>query len=448
MTAGAASARDALEAAYRRESRRVLATLVRLLGDFDAAEEALHEAFAAAAECWPREGVPAKPGAWLVSAGRFKTIDRWRRQARLAGVLRELAPHAEPVTEPVELAPIADDELRLIFTCAHPALPPDARIALTLREVGGLTTEEIARAYLVPAPTIAQRIVRAKARIRDESLPYEVPGPADLPARLESVLAVIYLIFNEGYAATGGDSLTRADLCAEAIRLGGLLVELLDDPEALGLLALMRLHEARRATRVDPSGELLLLEQQDRTRWDRSAIAEARALVDRALAARRVGPYLLQAAIAAVHAEAPSARDTDWAEIVALYDVLLRVAPTPVVALNRAAAIGLRDGPAAGLAAIDAALGQGGLERYGYAHAARAEMLRRLGRTAEAGESYRRALALTGQPAEQRFLARRLAELAAAGGAALQVARDEPGRLGDEARGVERAGARDEPVHE
>jgi RNA polymerase sigma-70 factor (ECF subfamily) len=411
VSAGAASARIALEATYRRESRRVLATLIRLLGDFDAAEEALHEAFAAAAERWPREGVPASPGAWLVSAGRFKAIDRWRRQARLEGILRELAPHVEagPAPEPPEAIP--DDELRLVFACCHPALPPDARIALTLREVGGLTTEEIARAYLVSAPTIAQRIVRAKAKIRDESLPYEVPGPAELPARLESVLQVIYLIFNEGYSATDGPSLTRADLCAEAIRLGGLVVELLDDPEALGLLALMRLHEARRATRVDAAGDLVLLEDQDRARWDRAAIAQARALVDRAMQARRVGPYLLQAAIAAVHAEAPSARDTDWAEIVALYDVLLRVEPSPVVALNRAAALGMRDGPEAGLAAIEAALRQGGLERYAHAHAARADMLRRLGRAGAAREAYRRALELTRQPVERRFLELRLARL-------------------------------------
>jgi RNA polymerase sigma-70 factor (ECF subfamily) len=410
VTAPAVAARIALEATYRNESRRVLATLIRLLGDFDAAEEALHDAFAAAAERWAREGVPASPYAWLVSAGRFKAIDRWRRQARLDGILRELAPHAEAGAEPAPPEAIPDDELRLIFTCCHPALPPDARIALTLREVGGLTTEEIARAYLVSAPTIAQRIVRAKARIRDASIPYEVPGPAELPARLESVLQVLYLIFNEGYAATDGPSLTRADLCGEAIRLGGLVVELLDDPEALGLLALMRLHEARRAARVDAAGDLVLLEDQDRVRWDRAAIAQARALVDRALAARRIGPYLLQAAIAAVHAEAPSARDTDWAEIVALYDVLVRVDPSPVIALNRAAALGMRDGPEAGLAAIEAAMAQGGLDRYAHAHAARADMLRRLGRSELARDSYQRALELTRQDVERRFLERRLAE--------------------------------------
>ena len=319
----AADARDALEAAYRTEKRRVLATLIRLLGGFDAAEEALHEAFAAAAEQWPREGVPANPYAWLVSTGRFKTIDRWRRQARLAGVLaRAGRAGGRRAEEPAMPEPIQDDELRLIFVCCHPALAPDARIALTLREVGGLTTEEIARAYLTPAPTIAQRIVRAKAKIRDEAIPYEVPARAELPARLESALQVIYLIFNEGYAATEGPSLTRADLCAEAIRLGRLVVELLDEPEALGLLALMLLHEARRATRVDAAGDLVLLEDQDRSLWDRERIAEAQGLIERALASRRVGPYVLQAAIAAVHAEAPSVGETDWAQIVALYDVL------------------------------------------------------------------------------------------------------------------------------
>jgi RNA polymerase sigma-70 factor, ECF subfamily len=358
-------ARDALEATYRTEARRVLATLIRLLGGFEAAEEALHEAFAAAAEQWPYEGVPANPHAWLVSTGRFKTIDRWRRQARLAGALTELAALADPAPEPAMSEHIQDDELRLIFTCCHPALAPDARIALTLREVGGLTTEEIARAYLAPAPTIAQRIVRAKAKIRDEAIPYEVPARAELSARLERVLQVVYLIFNEG--------LTRDDLCAEAIRLGRLLIELLDEPEALGLLALMLLHEARRATRVDAAGELILLEDQDRSLWDRRRIAEAQCLIERALGSRRVGPYVLQAAIAAVHAEAPSAGTTDWAQIVALYDVLLRSDPSPVVALNRAAALRMRDGPEAGLAAIEAVLGQGGLDGYHLAHAARAD---------------------------------------------------------------------------
>src|SRR4051794_37290771 len=327
-----AGTRDALDTAYRKEARRVLATLIRLLGGFDAAEEALHEAFAAAAEQWPRDGVPANAHAWLVSTGRFKTISRWRRQAKLTGALLELADSAPEPTplEPIEAELVQDDELRLIFTCCHPALAPDARIALTLREVGGLTTEEIARAYLVSAPTIAQRIVRAKAKIRDDGIPYEVPARAELPARIESALSVVYLIFNEGYAATEGPSLTREDLCAEAIRLGRLVVELLDDPEALGLLALMLLHEARRRARVDAAGDLVLLESQNRSLWDRARIAEAEALIERAMVARRVGPYLLQAAIAAVHAEAPSDGETDWVQIVGLYDVLHRVDPSPV----------------------------------------------------------------------------------------------------------------------
>lgn len=403
-------ARHTLDAMWRTEARRVLATLIRLLGGFDAAEEALHEAFAAAAEQWPRDGVPANPYSWLVSTGRFKVLDRWRRQARLAGALPELAARAE--TEPPLPEHIQDDELRLIFTCCHPALAPDVRIALTLREVGGLTTEEIARAYLVPTPTIAQRIVRAKAKIREEAIPYEVPGRTELPARLESTLQVVYLIFNEGYAATQGPDLTRDDLCAEAIRLGRLIVQLLDEPEALGLLALMLLHESRRTARVDARGDLILLEEQDRSLWDRERIAEAQGLIDRALTARRVGPFLLQAAIAAVHAEASSASETDWAQIVGLYDVLRRVDPSPVVALNRAVAIGMRDGPAAGLAAIDAVLRQGGLDGYYLAHAARADMQRRLGLVPAARASYQRALELTQQPAERRFLEARVAQLA------------------------------------
>lgn len=412
----ATSARDALEAAYRTEARRVLASLIRLLGDFDAAEEALHEAFAAAAEQWPRAGVPENPYGWLVATGRFRCISRWRRQSQLAGALPDLAALAdsEPGAEAPSPATIQDDELRLIFVCCHPALAPDARIALTLREVGGLTTEEIARAYLTPTPTIAQRIVRAKAKIKSERLPYEVPTRAELPLRLESVLAVIYLIFNEGYAATEGPSFTRADLCTEAIRLGRLLLVLLGepaDPEALGLLALLLLHDARRAARVDAAGDLVLLEEQDRSLWDRAQLLEARALLERALAFRRVGPYLLQAAIADLHAEAPDAAATDWAQIVALYDVLRRVEPTPVVALNRAVALGMRDGPAAGLAAIDAALGDGKLDNYHLGHAARAEMLRRLGRVGAARAAYQRALALSQQPAEQRFLKKRLDRL-------------------------------------
>jgi RNA polymerase sigma-70 factor (ECF subfamily) len=402
---------DALATIYRNEARRVLATLIRLLGGFDAAEEALHDAFAAAAEQWPRQGVPANPYAWLVSAGRFKTVDRWRRQARLAGALPELALQANTALEPSAPEAIEDDELRLIFSCCHPALAPDARIALTLREVGRLTTEEIARAYLTSAPTIAQRIVRAKAKIRDERIPYEVPTRAELPARLESALQVVYLIFNEGYTASRGPELTRDDLCAEAIRLGRLLLQLLDEPEPLGLLALMLLHEARRSARVDAAGDLVLLEHQDRSLWDRTRIGEAQALIERALCKRSVGPYLLQAAIVAVHVEAPSHAATDWAQIVALYDVLQRVDPSPVVALNRAVALGMRDGPAAGLSALEAQLGEGALVDYHLAHAARADLLRQLGRHEAARKGYERALELTQQPAERRFLQQRLAQL-------------------------------------
>ncbi len=405
-----ADARHALEATYRTEARRVLATLIRLLGGFDAAEEALHDAFVAAAEQWPRDGVPNNPYAWLVSAGRFRTIDRWRRQARFAGAATDLALLADPAPEAPVPEHLVDDELRLIFTCCHPALTPDARIALTLREVGGLTTEEIARAYMTPAPTIAQRIVRAKTKIRDEAIPYEVPDRTELPARLDSALQVIYLVFNEGYAATEGPNLLRADLCAEAIRLGRLVVGLLDEPEPLGLLALMLLHEARHTARVDAAGDLILLEDQDRSLWDRQQIAEAQALVKRALSSRRVGSYVLQAAIVAVHAEAHSFEQTDWAQIVRLYDVLAGVEPSPVIALNRAVAIGMRDGPGAGLAAIEALLAQGDLSRYHLAHAARADMQRRLGLAAVARASYQRALELTRQPAERRFLQARLGQ--------------------------------------
>ncbi|HEV7337215.1 MAG TPA: DUF6596 domain-containing protein [Bosea sp. (in: a-proteobacteria)] len=409
------AARTAIEAAYRGERRRVLATLIRLLGGFEAAEEALHEAFAAAAERWPREGVPANPYAWLVSAGRFRTIDRWRRQARLAAATTELAALADPAAEPALPEEIQDDELRLVFTCCHPALPPDAQIALTLREVAGLTTEEIARAYLTRPPVIGQRLVRAKARIRDEALPYEVPGRTELPARLQSVLRVVYLVFNEGYSATTGPQMTRQDLCAEAIRLGRLLAALLPDAEALSLLALMLLHESRRTARTDEAGELVLLEDQDRSRWDRAAIAEAGHLIEQGFAQRSLGPYLLQAAIAATHAEAESVAGTDWNRIVGLYDLLLRLDPSPVGALNRAAAIGQRDGAKAGLAAVEASLRDGTLDSYPLAHAALADMHRRLGQDEAAAASYRRALALTQQPAERRFLERRLQLLAPAG---------------------------------
>jgi RNA polymerase sigma-70 factor (ECF subfamily) len=404
------AAASALEAAYRAESRRVLATLVRVLGGFDAAEEALHEAFAAAAEQWPQQGVPANPYAWLVSTGRFRTIGHWRRQGRAADAIAELAALEAGAEEPAAPEHIQDDELRLIFTCCHPRLAPDARVALTLREVARLTTEEIARAYLVPTPTIAQRIVRAKAKIRDERLPYQVPAHSELAARLESVLSVLYLIFNEGYLTTQGHEPLRGELCLEAIRLARLLVELTSDSEAIGLLALMLLHEARRRARFDEQGELILLEDQDRTLWDRSLLAEAQTLIVRAFAARRVGAYSLQAAIAAVHVEAPSSPETDWTEIVALYDVLVRVAPSPVVALNRAVAVGMRDGPRAGVTAIDAALAAGELDDYQWAHAARADMLRRSGEAAAARASYARALELARQPSERRFLERRLAE--------------------------------------
>jgi RNA polymerase sigma-70 factor (ECF subfamily) len=408
----AATARTAAEAVYRAESRRVFATLVRLLGDFDLAEEALHDAFRAALEQWPRDGVPANPRAWLVSAGRFKAIDGIRRRARFDS-LEERAEEVEAIAdaEPPEREAIEDDRLRLVFTCCHPALAPDAQVALTLREVCGLTTEEIASAFLTATPTLAQRIVRAKGKIRDARIPYQVPGPEELPQRLDSVLRVVYLVFNEGYSASSGSSVTRVDLSAEAIRLGRLLAELLPEPEVLGLLALMLLHESRRAARTSPSGDLILLDEQDRALWNREQIAEGGALVERALASRRFGSYTLQAAIAAVHADAARAAATDWGEIVGLYDLLLRADPSPVVELNRAVAVAMRDGPAAGLALVDAILGRGDLADYRLAHAARADLCRRLGDAAAARVSYERALVLTRQVPERRFLQRRLAEL-------------------------------------
>jgi RNA polymerase sigma-70 factor (ECF subfamily) len=406
---------NALEQAYRTHSRRVLATLIRVLGDFDTAEEALHDAFTAAAQAWPRDGEPDNPHAWLVAVGRFKAIDRMRRNARLERALPELSFQRELEEGDGAVSfsdrEIADDELRLIFTCCHPALSPDARIALTLREVAGLTTEEIARAFLAPVPTIAQRIVRAKARIRDDAIPFRAPERSELEARTESVLHVIYLVFNEGYSATGGEQLVRHELSREAIRLGRLLVELLEDPEAVGLLALMLLHDARRETRATSAGEIVLLEDQDRSLWDRAQIGEGVALVERAFASRRVGAYTLQAAIAALHAEAPSASDTDWVQIVALYDLLARAEPSPVVWLNRAVAVGMRDGPQAGLDAVEAVLATGALDAYPFGHSARAELCRRLGRVDEARASYERALRLARQEPERRFLERSLARL-------------------------------------
>jgi RNA polymerase sigma-70 factor (ECF subfamily) len=405
--------RDRVDAVYREESRRVFATLIRLLGDFDLAEEALHEAFRAALEQWPRDGVPANPRAWLVSAGRFKAIDGVRRSARF----EPLGEDAEDITSDDDPASwgagdIEDDRLRLIFTCCHPALPPDAQVALTLREVCGLTTEESAHAFLTAPPTLAQRIVRAKNKIRDAKIPYEVPSPDELPDRLDSVLRVIYLVFNEGYAASSGTALTRHDLSGEAIRLARLLAQLLPQPEVSGLLALMLLHESRRAARASETGDLILLEDQDRSLWSGELIAEGIALVERALASRRAGPYTLQAAIAAVHAEAATAAATDWAQIVALYDVLARVEPSPIVELNRAVAVAMRDGPAAGLVLIETILARGDLADYRFAHAARADLCRRLGKMEEARVSYERALALTRGEPERRFLERRLAGLA------------------------------------
>jgi RNA polymerase sigma-70 factor, ECF subfamily len=406
--------RESVDAVYRAESRKVLATLIRLLGDFDLAEEALHDAFTAALDQWPKQGVPNNPRAWLISTGRFKAIDAMRRRARFDASVAALAQFLDSTTcDPTEWdnEGVEDDRLRLIFTCCHPALLPEACVALTLREVCGLTTEEIARAFLIAPSTLAQRIVRAKAKIRDARIPYQVPSPAELADRLDAVLQVVYLVFNEGYSASSGESLTRADLSAEAIRLGRLVVELLPEPEAMGLLALMLLQESRRVARTSPAGDLVLLDDQDRSLWDRDQIAEGKALVERALSSRRFGPYTLQAAIASVHAEAPNTAATDWAQIVGLYDVLARVEPSPVVELNRAVAVAMRDGPLAGLELIDAILARNDLVDYHLAHSARADMCRRLGRTAEARASHQKALALARQEPERRFLERRLREL-------------------------------------
>jgi RNA polymerase sigma-70 factor (ECF subfamily) len=409
-----ASIQESVDAVYRAESRRVLATLIRLLGDFDLAEEALHDAFAAAIQQWPQEGIPQNPPAWLVSTGRFKAIDSLRRRARFDAAVPEIARRIEAAVDSVTAGAdlsIEDDRLRLVFTCCHPALSSDAQAALTLREVCGLRTEEIAHSFLTTPATIAQRIVRAKAKIRDACIPYEVPARSELPSRLNSVLHVVYLVFNEGYSASSGGSLTRPDLSAEAIRLGRLIAELLPEPEAAGLLALMLLQESRRAARASDAGELILLADQDRNRWDRGLIEEGAKLVESALASQRFGPYTLQAAIAAVHSEAPMFEATDWAEVVGLYDVLQRMDPSPVVELNRAVAIAMRDGPAQGLELIDAIFDRGELKEYHLAHSARGELCRRLGRTADARNSFETALSLAKQGPERRFIAQRLHSL-------------------------------------
>jgi len=432
--------RELLDSLYRVDSGRILATLIRLLGDFDLAEEAMHEAFAAALSLWPRSGVPGNPRPWLISTARFKAIDTLRRRARLDASQDELVRYLEAQWSSAERSKeedsleddrLEDDRLRLIFTCCHPSLAPEARVALTLREVCGLTTEEIAKAFLTTPRTLAQRIVRAKAKIRETPIPYEVPTPQELPERLGAVLQVIYLVFNEGYSAAAGAELTRAELTGEAIRLGRLLMELRPEPEVIGLenmglenmgpqvidpeikglLSLMLLQESRHAARTSPTGELILLENQDRSLWNREQIAEGMALLEKALKSRRFGPYTLQAAIAAIHAEAESVALTDWRQIIALYDQLVRIQPSPVVQLNRAVAIAMRDGPEAGLAHIDAVLEHGELANYYLAHSARADMYRRLGRTAEARASYEKALALTQQEPERQFLQERIRQL-------------------------------------
>jgi len=406
--------RELLDAMYQAESRRIFATLVRLLGDFDLAEDALHDAFRIAMEQWPRNGVPEHPRAWLISTGRFKAIDTLRKRARANVSLDDLTEQWNSVSEDLaeDAEEIEDDRLRLIFTCCHPALAPDARTALTLREVCGLTTEAIAHAFLTPPATLAQRIVRAKTKIREDQIPYRVPSQEELPERLAAVLQVIYLVFNEGYSASSGDSLTRAELSGEAIRLGRLLVELLPEPGTLGLLALMLLHESRRAARTTPQGEIVLIEDQDRSCWNRQLIAEGTALVKRGMSSNQPDPYLLQAAIAAEHASAPGFAATNWSAIVGLYDRLAQIVPSPVVEINRAVAIAMRDGPADGLALIDAILARGELAEYHLAHAARGDLCRRLGNTTEARASYQRALALAEQEPERRFIERQLRGLA------------------------------------
>jgi RNA polymerase sigma-70 factor (ECF subfamily) len=407
--------RDEIDAVYRADSRRVFATLVRILGDFDLAEEALHDAFASAVKQWPEESIPENPRAWLVSTGRFKAIDTIRRRVRFDATLAELGEQLDKsagAASPAGREDIEDDRLRLIFTCCHPALSPDGQIALTLREVCELTTEAIASAFLTTPTTLAQRIVRAKSKIRDAGIPFDVPSTEDLPGRIDSVLQVIYLVFNEGYAASSGESVTRPDLSGEAIRLGRLVVELLPDPEVIGLLALMLLHESRRAARTTATGELILLDEQNRALWNRDQIEEGKALVAQAVSLQRIGPYTVQAAISAVHADAPSAAATDWGRIVALYDLLARATPSPIVELNRAVAVAMRDGPGAGLSLIDAILARGDLAEYHLAHAARADMFRRLGQPAAAREAYRQALSLARQQPERRFLEQRMAELA------------------------------------
>jgi len=406
--------RQTVDSVYRSESRRVLATLIRLLGDFDLAEEAMHDAFASAVEQWMRDGIPANPRPWLVSAGRFRAIDAMRRRARFDASLGELASRldaSQSVGPVIEHDGVEDDRLRLIFTCCHPALAPSTQIALTLREVCGLTTEAIASAFLTTPSTIAQRIVRGKAKIRDAGIPYQIPSTAEIPDRLDSVLSVVYLVFNEGYSASSGDELTRPHLSTEAIRLGRLLMDLLPDPEVIGLLSLMLLHESRRTARSSPTGDLILLEDQDRSLWNRELISEGQALVDRAFSSPVVGVHAIQAAIAAVHASAPNTSGSDWARIVALYDLLIRAEQSPVVELNRAVAIAMRDGPSAGLKLIDEILNRGDLLEYHLAHAARADLCRRLGRFDAARQSYQRALKLASQEPERRFLERRIREL-------------------------------------